>query len=45
MGDVGDVLGLGGGVNGEPDVNLGVGLDLRQQLILNISALLKVRLS
>ena len=25
VGDIGDVLGLGGGINGEPGLNLGVG--------------------
>ena len=25
VGDAGDVLGLGGGINGEPGLNLGVG--------------------
>ena len=42
MGDIEVVLGLGGGDNGELKVNLGVGLDLGQQLIRNIRAESKV---
>ena len=45
MGDAKDVLGLGGGIVGELRLDLGVGLDLRQQLSTNIRAVYIIGIS
>ena len=45
MGDAKDVLGLGGGVVRELRLDLGVGLDLRQQLSTNIRAVYIIGIS